>query len=139
MALELRGVDALIKKLDKLKNIDTTKVINEVADETAKAIQSEAKKVSNTSYMYAGKVEVRNYGLSCFIDVGFSSAKEPFENWKSLWFQNWGFRDYGLNFRGQYFIANYQNWFTDAVNSNEKQIINKIKIKAKKQITEGWK
>lgn len=139
MAIELKGLARVLSKLDNLEKVDGKAILEEVAKDTSEAIQKEAKKVSDTAYQYAGEVEVRTYGLSCFIDVGFSSDKVPFEQWKPLWFQHWGFKDYGLNFSGQYFIANHQGWFEDAVNKHEAKAIRKIKDKAKKKLKEAWK
>ena len=108
--------------------------MEEVAEGATKAIQEEAKKFSDTSYLYAGEVEVRDYGLSCFIDVGFSSEKTPFELWKPLWFQHWGFRDYGLNFQGDYYIANNKMWFESAIKNYEEQAKREIKEKLRAEV-----
>ncbi len=78
MGIQIKGLNSLLKKLDNVSNIKTKEIMEEVAEGATKAIQEEAKKFSDTSYLYAGEVEVRDYGLSCFIDVGFSSEKNSF-------------------------------------------------------------
>ena len=108
--------------------------MKDVAEGATNAIQEEAKRFSDTSYLYTGEVEVRDYGLSCFIDVGFSSEKTPFELWKPLWFQHWGFRDYGLNFQGDYYIANNKMWFDSAIKNYEEQAKREIKEKLRAEV-----
>lgn len=139
MGIELKGLEKVLKKLDNLSAIKGIEIIEEVAENTSNAIKNKAKKISDTSYLYVGKVKVRDYGTTCFIDIGLSSETTPFELWKPLWFQHWGFKDYGLNFTGQYYITKHQNWFTDAVNSYEKQAIKAVKEKTRTKIREAWK
>lgn len=134
MGIQIKGLNSLLKKLDNVSNIKTKEIMEEVAEGATKAIQEEAKKFSDTSYLYAGEVEVRDYGLSCFIDVGFSSEKTPFELWKPLWFQHWGFRDYGLNFQGDYYIANNKMWFESAIKNYEEQAKREIKEKLRAEV-----
>ena len=134
MGIQIKGLNSLLKKLDNVSNIKTKKIMEEVAEGATKAIQEEAKKFSDTSYLYAGEVEVRDYGISCFIDVGFSSEKTPFELWKPLWFQHWGFRDYGLNFQGDYYIANNKMWFESAIKNYEAQAKREIKEKLRAEV-----
>lgn len=134
MGIQIKGLNSLLKKLDNVSNIKTKEIMEEVAEGATKAIQEEAKKFSDTSYLYAGEVEVRDYGLSCFIDVGFSSEKTPFELWKPLWFQHWGFRDYGLNFQGDYYIANNKMWFESAIKNYEDQAKREIKEKLRAEV-----
>lgn len=137
MAIQLKGLDRVIKKLDKLSNIKTRDIMEEVAEITTKGIQQEAQKFSDTSYMYVNKVEVRDYGTSCFIDVGLSNDNAQFELWKPLWFQHWGFNDYGLNFTGQYYINNHKSWFEEAIAKQEQKALKAIKQKTQAKIREA--
>lgn len=139
MGIELKGLNRLLTKLDNVSKVSTAKILEEVAESTADAIKDSAKQFSDTAYQYAGTVEVRKYGLSSFIDVGFSSDNTPFELWKPLWFQHWGFNDYGLNFTGQFYISNNKNWFEEAINKHEKQAIKAIKTKTLGEIRKAFK
>lgn len=133
-SVKIKGLASLIKKLDNLSDIKTRKIMEEVAEGATKVIREETKKISDTSYLHVGEIEVRDYGLSCFIDVGFSSEKTPFELWKSAWFQQWGFMDYGLNFQGQYYIANNKMWFHTAIENYEAQAKREIKEKLRAEV-----
>lgn len=134
MAIEIKGINNLLKKLNKLSSIETDKAIIEVAEDLRKNISNAAKEFSDTSYMYVGKGEIRKYGLSSYIDVGFSKEDAAFDLWKPLWFQQWGYFDKGLNFKGDFFIANHQFWFDEAIKNSENEIKNKLKNKIKSEI-----
>lgn len=137
MGIKIDGIDKLLNKLNKLSHIETEKAINEVAEELEKKISSKAKSFSDTSYMYVGKGETRKYGLSCYVDVGFSKDNAPFDLWKSLWFHNWGYFDKGLNFRGQIYINMHQFWFNEAVKDSKSDIQKRLKQKLKAEIGEA--
>lgn len=132
--IKIDVLDRLIKKLDKLSHIETEKAIEEVAKDVEEAIRDKAKTFSDTSYLYVGQSEKRKYGMSCYIDVGFHNDNADFDKWKSLWFQNWGYFDYGWNFDGQIYIKTHQLWFNEAVKSIEKDAQKKLKEKIRKEI-----
>lgn len=132
MAIEIRGMNNLLKKLDNLSNLKTKEIVKEVANSTAEAVK-EGASWSEASHL-AGEVKVRDFGLTCYIDVGFSSDKVPFEQWKSLWFQHWGFNDYGLNFTGQFYINNHKNWFEDTINEHAKAKQKELKARLRQEV-----
>lgn len=134
MGLEIKGINNILKKIDNLSHIEKEKVVEEAAEELEKKISDKAKTFSNTSYMYVGKGEKRVYGLSCFIDVGFSKDNAPFDLWKSLWFQNWGYFDKGLNFNGDIYINKHQFWFDETVKSSGKDIQKQLKEKLRQEV-----
>lgn len=134
MAIEIKGINSILKKLNQLSSVNTDKVIEDVAEELRGNISKAAKEFSDTSYMYVGKGEIRKYGLSSYIDVGFGKDDADFDLWKPLWFQQWGYFDKGLNFKGNFFIANHQFWFDEAIKSSEGEIKKKLKNKLKNEI-----
>lgn len=135
---EIKGIQNLLKKLNKLSNIEVEKAVNKCADKMEKAIQDKAKEFSDTSYMYIKKQKPRVYTNSCFIDIGLKNDNVDFDKWKNLWYHNWGYDDHGLNFTGQYHITNHLMWFTDAIESVEKDIKRELKEEIKKQVKECW-
>ena len=134
MGIEIKGIDKLMKKLDQFNKLDTKNTVQKVAKIAEKEIKAAAKEISDTSYLYVGEVEVREKGLSCFIDVGLSNDLHPFVKWQSLWFQHWGFYNYGLNFTGQYYIKNHQLWFNQAVDSFEERAKTLLKEELKREV-----
>ena len=132
MAIELKGLNNVMKKLDNLSNIKTKDVVKGVADSMQEAIKDGASFSDGASYI--GEVEVRDYGLSCYIDVGLSNDNAPWELWKPLWFQHWGFHDHGLNFSGQYYITSHKNWFEETVNSHAEKMEQELKQQLRKKV-----
>ena len=123
MAFEIQGVDKLINKLNKISNIAAKEVIEDVAKDVETAIVNEARKFSDTEYLYIGKCDVRDYGSSYFVDVGLKNDTVDFELWKGLWYHNWGF----THWKSGEIITPHVMWFDNVVNLNRNILCNKIK------------
>ena len=134
MSLEIKGINSLMTKLNKLSNIDAKKAIESVADTVEGHIRDSASVFSKEEAKYIAKCEARDYGSSYYVDIGLKNDNAPFELWKGLWFQNWGFFNYGLNFSGQMYIKNNQLWFNESVNNIQGPTIQKIKSNLTKEI-----
>lgn len=120
MSLDIKGINNLIKKLDNLSNIDTKSVVHRVAEDMTLSIQDEVKKFSD-KYEYVGQCHVRCYRKGIYIDVGLSNDLDPWDDWKELWYHQWGYRDYGLNFSGSPFIDVHKMWFDSYYADNTRQ------------------
>lgn len=116
MSSEIKGLDRLIKKLDKLSRIESKQAVEEVGKLVEKQIRASASSFSDTEYRHIAKCEARDYGSSYFVDVGLKNDKVPFELWKGLWFHNWGYRNMGRGgiYNGMY-INMHVMWFDSAV------------------------
>lgn len=137
MSIQIKGLNSLINKLNKLSNIETKKIIEEIAVDAETTIREKAKTFSDTAYLYIAKGEARTYGLSTYVDVGLKNDYQPFELWKGLWFHQWGYFNYGLNFSGQEYLNMHQLWFNEAVDSVKQESLNKIKVRLKNEIKEA--
>lgn len=139
MSIGITGINGLINKLNNISNIETKKIIEEVAEDLEGTIRDKASSFSNTGYMYIAKCETRDYGLSCYIDVGLKNDTVPFDLWKNLWFHQWGYFNKGWNFgeNGPY-LSMHRLWFDESVKGAEKDIKKKIKEKLKREIQRGW-
>lgn len=135
MSIQIKGIDNLLKKLNKLSNIETKEAVVEVAKDMQEGIQDEASKFS-VKAEHIKACDPRIYGNSCYVDVGLKG--DNFEEWKELYYQNYGFDDYGWNFKGQIHISNHLMWFDEKVQSMEKEIKRKLRNKVKEQIKECW-
>ena len=135
MAIELTGADKLMAKLNKISRIESKKVLQEVAADVEEAIKEKASSFSDKEAQYISQAEPRNYGMSCYIDVGLKNENAEFDLWKGLYFHNCGYHNEGLGgiFHGRY-MDMHQLWFTDAVNGIQEQALNKIKLKIKHEI-----
>lgn len=140
MGVSVKNLNRLVKKIDKLTNVKTKEVVKQVADNMLDEISKKGNEISDDKAGdYVGYASIRDYGLSCYMDVGFNSELYPFASWKSLWFQQWGFNDYGLNFTGQYYINNHKGWFDEAINTQEEKAIKALKQKTHEKIKEALK
>lgn len=135
MALQLKGADKLIQKLNKLSHIEAKKVIHSAADDVERALVNKAKQFSDKEYQYIGKADVREYANSCFIDVGLHSNNASFNDYKGLYFHNWGYNNWGHGgrYNGMY-MGMHVMWFQNAIASIEQQTLEKIKRKVKAEI-----
>lgn len=138
MAFEIKGINNVLKKLNNLSKIETKNAVEEVAKDIETTIKEKASVFSSKSE-YVKACEARTYGNSCFVDIGLKNDEAPFEEWKELWYQQWGFDDYGWNFKGQYHITNNLMWFDDAVQYAGKQAQKKLKEKLKQEVEKCWK
>ena len=123
MAFEIQGVDKLINKLNKISNIQAKEVIEDVAKDVETAIINEARKFSDTEYLYIGKCDVRDYGSSYFVDVGLKNDTVDFELWKGLWYHNWGY----IHWKSGKMITPHVMWFESIINVLNNDIYNNIK------------
>ncbi|MBE6063564.1 MAG: hypothetical protein E7207_08475 [Clostridium butyricum] len=125
MAFEIKGVDKLINKLNKISNIKAKEVIEDVAKDVETAIVNEARKFSDTEYLYIGKCDVRDYGTSYFVDIGLKNNNVDFELWKGLWYHNWGY----THWKSGEMITPHVMWFENAI--SESNVKSKIKSNIK--------
>lgn len=132
MAFEIQGVDKLINKLNKISNIKAKEVIEDIAKDVETAIVNEARKFSDTEYLYIGKCDVRDYGSSYFVDIGLKNDTVDFELWKGLWYHNWGY----THWKSGEVITSHVMWFENAVNSVKNDVTIKIKYKMKQELNE---
>ena len=124
MAFEIQGVDKLINKLNKISNIKAKEVIEDVAKDVETEIVNEARKFSDTEYLYIGKCDVRDYGSSYFVDIGLKNDTVDFELWKGLWYHNWGY----THWKSGEMIIPHVMWFENSFGLVREQCKIKIKI-----------
>lgn len=139
MAIQISGLDNIIKKLDNLSNIKTDALVEDAAKKIEKGIKERAS-FSDEEKKYIGVFEARKVGKSVFVDIGLKNDEVPFELWKGLWFHNWGYWNKGWNFgeNGPY-IDMHALWFNDAVNKVGKGVRSELKSKIKRVVSEAIK
>lgn len=138
MAMQIKGINTTISKLNKLSNISAKKAVDNVVSEVEKVIVNAAS-FSEEEKQFIGKCEVREYKTSYYVDVGLKNTTAPFDMWKGLWYHNWGYFNKGLNFNGTDYIKMHQLWFNQAVKDMESDVFKKIKYRLKEEIKEALK
>lgn len=140
MAIELKGVDNLLKRLNKLSNIETKEAVIEVAKDMQKAIQDKASTFSENADEIKA-FEPRTYANgSSYVDIGLKGSDSDWNSIKGLYFQNYGFYNGGWNFKNTHpYIDNHILWFNEAIQGIENECKSKLKVKLKEEIQKCWK
>ena len=135
MSIELKGVNSLLTKLAKVSNIQARELIEEAGLLVVESVESKAKTFSDTEWRHVGIAKMRDYGNSCYVDIGLHQTNSDFEDYKGLWFHQWGYHNNGLGgrFKGK-FINPHIMWFDEAVNTVEGQALQMVKKKVKAEI-----
>lgn len=140
MSLEIKGINSLMNKLNKLSNIEARKAVEDVADSVESHIRNKASVFSEKESRYIAKCEARDYKSSYFIDVGLKNDNDSFENWKGLWFHNWGYlnRIWGKYPSGKgVFTSPHILWFEEAVKDIKGPTLQKMKSNLRKEINKA--
>ena len=127
----IKGLDKLIKKLDGLTDLGVDKIVEDCGEKLRKSIQEEAKEFSKEEYQYLLKGQTQIYsGNSASVQVGLLNTEADFENYKGLYFNNYGFE---LWKNGKYY-APHLAWFDEAVENARKKIMDDMKKQLKSKI-----
>lgn len=107
---KVEGLDEVLRKLEKLQDLDAQQVINDIAKEGKNVVQAETaakgfpESSTETGIYHKGKNSV---------DVGFSGN---FEGYKPLWYHNFGYRihyqgrDGKTHFNGKTYVLHVGCW-----------------------------
>ena len=127
----IKGLDKLIKKLDDLTDLGVENIINDCGNKLKNKIQDEARTFSDTEYQYILVGETKIYGNnSGKVSIGLLNTKANFEDYKGLYFNNYGFE---LWKNGKYY-APHIGWFDTAVENARKEIISEMKKQLNNEI-----
>lgn len=83
---KVEGLDEIMRKLEKLQDLDASQVLQDIAKEGKNVVQAET--ASAGFPQSSQETGIYNKGKNS-IDVGFSNN---FEVWKPLWFHHWSYR-----------------------------------------------
>ena len=86
MSIEIKGINNLINRINKLSNIEANKAVEIVAKDMERAIKSKAAEFSSHSDAIKA-FEIRKYGNSSYCDIGLKASECNWEDAKGLWFQ----------------------------------------------------
>lgn len=127
----IKGLDKLMKKLESLTDLDTQTIVEDCGEKLRKSIQNEAREFSDEEYQYILKGQTKVYNTnSASIQVGLLNTEANFDDYKGLYFNNYGFE---LWKNGKYY-APHLGWFDTAVENARKEIIANMKEQLKNEI-----
>lgn len=140
MGITIKGINSLTNKLNKLSNIKAKNAIEEVAKEVENSLKNEASKFSNDGYKHIGKANTREYSNgNYFVEVGLKNDSVPFDEWKNLYFHNYGYNQFLFGKDTGKFTNMHQFWFTNAIDNMEQSVLKEIKEKLRKEIRDAIK
>lgn len=135
MSFEISGINNLIKKLNNLEAVNVTNEVEEVAQKMQASLRNSASSFSKNEYKCIVTCEARCYGnKNCFIDVGLKNDNAPFESWKGLYFQNFGYRQFYYGHDLKKINTTHVLWFDNAVSQAAEQLKKELKDKLKDKI-----
>lgn len=138
--LEVDGFDDVFKSLDKLSEVPTktTKsIISDGLEEVLIVLKNEAPKDSGESAkgLDVQYVKTNNNG-SAWGSCGI--GKDNWEKTKALWFQNYGYENRGLNFKGEFITKNI-GWMTRAFSKCKSKVYSNMLKKLSSEVDKAMK
>ena len=129
----IKGLDNLLKKLDSLTDLDTSSIVEDCADKAVEIVRNKAQEFSDEEYMCIDKSPIKTYrSNSAAVDVGLLDTNHDFEEYKGLWFNNYGF----TLWKNGKFYAPHVGWFDEAKEEVAKEVMKEMKTKLKQEINE---
>ncbi|SFC15073.1 hypothetical protein [Clostridium uliginosum] len=133
MSVEIKGINNLINRIGKLSNIESEKVVIEVAEDMAKVIKEKASTFSENSEEIKA-FKPKKFGKSTYIDVGLKSSESDWDKIKGMYFNNYGYHPRG----GATLVNEHIMWFDETVQGKENQVKTRLKAKLKEEVKKCW-
>lgn len=139
MNISVTGINRLLAKLERLNHVRAIEAIEDVANMVKEEIRDACPIDTGMARHSVGISDVRNYGLSAYVDVGLSNKTGNWEEWKGAYFQNYGYHNWGRGgiYHGTYVFV-HQMWFNNVANSIKGEAGRRIKAKLKLMILAEW-
>ena len=134
MGIEIKGINTLIKKLDKLSKIEMEEAVQNAAEILTEEFKSSCPKDTGKAREVIGVCAVRKStvkGKFYFADIGLGGNAD-FNDYKGAYFQNYGY----FNARAKKQVTNHVGWFNDAYSAAQPRIAKQIKEAIKKEVKE---
>lgn len=124
MKLKIDGIESLIDDLTKIENIGL--LPKESIMKAGKKLESEIKKDvpkrSGTAREKIGtysKIDTKKLKV---VKVGFDDAHADWNEWKGIWFNNYGFKLSYFGIKTDKYIDKHKGWFDRSVAKNKSKM-----------------
>lgn len=135
LSSEIKGLSPLMNKLNRLSNLKGKEAVESAGTLVETAVRASASGFSSNASQYIGKCDKREYrNGSYYLEIGLKNDEVPFELWKNLWYQNWGYNLYFFGKPTGRYINMHAMWFNNAVNQIEGPTIQKMRSVLLKEI-----
>ena len=134
MSIEIKGLNNLIQRFTELENIDITNVVREVAEDVNNQVKSACSWAPKAA-RHIKVCEIKKYTpYTCFAKVGLRQSDSPFEEWKNLWFHEYGYNLVYFGNPTNKFISMHTMWFENAVQGAKKTAQKNLRAKIKQKM-----
>lgn len=137
MNIDIKGINSLLNKLQRLENVNFQQEIKQIGDIVIKQMQSVTPVNTGLSQQSIGVSDMINMRMGFIMKVGLSPKTAPWDDWKGVYFQNYGYHNWGQN--GRYkgaFVNAHLGWFTEFEQSISDEVKKTIKFYLQQKIRE---
>lgn len=137
MNIDIKGINSLLNKLQRLENVNFQQEIQQIGDIVIKQMQSVTPRNTGKSAESIGVDSIISYKMGFLMKIGLSSKTAPWDDWKGVYFQNYGYHNWGQGgrFKGV-LVMTHLNWFTDFSNGISNEVKKTIKFYLQQKIRE---
>lgn len=137
MNIDITGINSLLNKLKNLENVNFQQEIKQIGDIVIKQMQSVTPRDTGLAQSSIGVSDMINMKMGFIMKVGLSPKTAPWDNWKGVYFQNFGYHNFGHG--GRYkgvFVTTHLGWFTEFEQSISNEVKKTIKFYLQQKIRE---
>lgn len=137
MNIDISGINSLLNKLQRLENVNFQQEIKQIGDIVIKQMQSVTPVNTGLAQSCIGVSDMINMRMGFIMKVGLSPKTAPWDDWKGVYFQNYGYHNWGQN--GRYkgvFVDAHLGWFTEFEQSISDEVKKTIKFYLQQKIRE---
>lgn len=137
MNIDIKGINSLLNKLQRLENVDFQAEIKQIGEEVIRQMQSVTPRDTGKSAESIGVDSIISYKMGFLMKIGLSSKTAPWDDWKGVYFQNFGYHNFGHGgrYKGVFVMTNL-NWFTEFSNGISDEVKKTIKFYLQQKIRE---
>lgn len=134
MSFEIKGLNQLMNRVADLERIDITQAVEETAKEVKDQLKSAASWSSRGSSCI-DLIETRKYGpMTAYCKVGLKNTKAPWDEWKHLYFHNYGYHLKYFGHPTNRFITTHVLWFDNAAQGAVKSVKKSLRRRIRQQM-----
>lgn len=137
MHIDVKGIDRLLNKLKALENVNFQQEIQQIGEEVIRQMQSVTPRDTGKSAESIGIDTIISYKMGFLMKVGLSPKTAPWDSYKGVYFQNFGYHNWGQGgrFKGV-FVATHLGWFTNFADGISNEVKQTIKFHIEQKIRE---
>lgn len=134
MSIEIKGLNNLIQRFTELEKIDITDVVKDVAEDVNNQVKSACSWAPKAA-RHIKVCEIKKYTpYTCFAKVGLKQDSAPWEEYRHVYFHNYGYHLVYFGNPTNKFISMHTMWFENAVQGAKKTAQKNLRAKIKQKM-----